>query len=216
MLEYARERIQARGLKPGRHVIFGDSREAALYAGKLLLSFLQAEGLKGSGKIRFGRVNPQDELILAHRSPYSLAEALQKMLEFSSNFMANQIFVALGAALHGPPGTMGKGTRVVAEYARGELELKNLEIVEGSGISRRNRISASEMAVILKHFQPYRRLLNKQANVYFKTGTLQGIRAMAGYLEPKTNAPHAFVIFLNRSDVTPERLVQCLERTLLH
>ena len=128
--------------------------------------------------------------------------------------MANQIFVSLGAQIYGPPGTLAKGVRVVSDYAKNELQLVGLEIAEGSGISRKNRISALHMLTILRHFSPYRHLLNRKHNVLYKTGTLSGVRARAGYMEEQPNRPYYFVIFLNRSGSDMDTLMACLSQAI--
>jgi len=101
-------------------------------------------------------------LIYTYESIFTLETVVQKMLKSSSNFMANQILIALGASVCGPPGTLAKGVSAVTDYAKNELLLQNLQIVEGSGISRQNRISALEMLTILKKFRPYKHLLKRK------------------------------------------------------
>jgi D-alanyl-D-alanine carboxypeptidase/D-alanyl-D-alanine-endopeptidase (penicillin-binding protein 4) len=147
---------------------------------------------------------------------FTLAEAIKKMMASSNNFMANQIFVALGARAYGPPGTLEKGVEAVSSYAVKELGLEGAEIVEGSGISRKNRLSPLHMITVLKHFTPYRRLLRKNGKVRYKTGSLRGIRALAGYVgSPKEEGPDRFVIFLKRSNIRFSSLIRCVERSVL-
>ena len=173
MIPFAGDRIRSLGLKRGRHTFLYNSRDAALYAGELLLHFLRKKGVKNQGNIRIGPVRPDDRLIYTCESIFTLESVVQKMLASSSNFMANQIFIALGASVYGPPGTLAKGVRAVTDYANNELLIENISIVEGSGISRQNHISALEMLTILKEFRPYRHLLKKNDNVLYKTGSLK-------------------------------------------
>jgi D-alanyl-D-alanine carboxypeptidase/D-alanyl-D-alanine-endopeptidase (penicillin-binding protein 4) len=208
LIPYARKKIRSLGLKKGRYNFTHDQDEAARYAGELLLHFLKQEGVNSSGKIRRGVVKPEDKLVFTYRSGFTLEAALEKMLEFSNNFMANQILIALGAHVYGPPGTLTKGVRVIHDYAGGELDLKDIKVVEGSGISRKNRVSALDMLAILKRFEPYRHLLKRKGNVLFKTGSLTGIRTRAGYVEKNGRGPYSFVIFLNRSGPDMDELME--------
>lgn len=213
LISYARKKIRSQGLKKGRYTFSHDPKDAARYAGELFLHFLRQKGIQANGKIRLDAVGPGDKLILSYRSMFTLEHVLKKMLEFSSNFMANQITIALGARVYGPPGTLSKGVRVVNDYAKKELNLRDITVVEGSGISRKNRLSALDMLTVLKQFRPYRHILMKKDNIIFKTGSLKGIRTQAGYIEG-AEGPYFFVIFLNREDLKIESLVDCIRRVI--
>jgi len=211
LIPYARKKIRSLGLKKGRYTFTRDQDEAARYAGELLLHFLKQKGVNSLGKIGPAVVNPDDKLIFTYRSGFTLEGVLKKMLEFSNNFMANQIFIALGAHVYGPPGTLEKGVRAIYDYTEKELDLKDIKVVEGSGISRKNRVSALDMLAILKRFKPYRHLLKRKDNVLFKTGSLKGIRTRAGYVEKNGRGPYLFVIFLNRSGPDMDRLMESVK-----
>jgi D-alanyl-D-alanine carboxypeptidase/D-alanyl-D-alanine-endopeptidase (penicillin-binding protein 4) len=158
---------------------------------------------------------PEDRLIHTYRSIFTLEEAIKKMMGASNNFMANQIFIALGARAYGPPGTLAKGVKAVSHYAANELDLEGARIVEGSGISRKNRLSPLHMMTVLKHFRPYRRLLRKNGKVRYKTGSLRGIRTLAGYVErPAEKGPGSFVIFLKRDNIGFSSLIRCMGRSV--
>lgn len=214
LIPYARKKIRSLGLKKGRYTFTHDRSESARYAGELLSYFLRQEGVAAHGKIRPDTVKPEDKLILTYRSRFTLEAGLKKMLEFSNNFMANQILIALGAHVYGPPGTLTKGVRAIYDYAGEELDLKDIKVVEGSGISRKNRASALDMLAILKRFKPYRHLLKRKDNVLFKTGSLKGIRTRAGYVEENGRGPYSFVIFLNRSGPDMDKLMEDIRRAL--
>jgi len=216
MIPFARDRIRSLGLKRGRYTFIDNSRDAALYTGELLLHFPRKRGVKSQGNIRFGPVRPDDMLIYTYESIFTLESVVQKMLASSSNFMANQIFIALGASVCGPPGTLAKGVRAVTEYAKNELLLQNIKIVEGSGISRQNRISALEMLTILKEFRSYRHLLRRKDNVLYKTGSLKGIRTKVGYIGGYPQRPYYFVVFFNRRNSNMDAAINCVKKAIAH
>jgi D-alanyl-D-alanine carboxypeptidase/D-alanyl-D-alanine-endopeptidase (penicillin-binding protein 4) len=139
---------------------------------------------------------------------------VEKMLHSSSNFMANQIFVALGASVYGPPGTLTKGVRATQAYVKKELGLKHIKIVEGSGLSRKNHLSAYDMVAILEKFKPYKDLLKRQDHVRYKTGSLNGIRARAGYIESQRLGSCYFAIFFNRKGSNIKSMVRCLKKAI--
>ncbi len=216
MIPFARDRIRSLGLNRGRYTFIDNSRDAALYTGELLLHFLRKRGVKSQDNIRFGPVRPDDTLIYTYESIFTLESVVQKMLASSSNFMANQIFIALGASVCGPPGTLAKGVRAVTEYAKNELLLQNIKIVEGSGISRQNRISALEMLTILKEFRSYRHLLRRKDNVLYKTGSLKGIRTKVGYIGGYPQGPYYFVVFFNRRNSNMDAAINCVKKAIAH
>lgn len=210
LLPFVRQRVRSLGLHRGRYTICRDHGEASAYAGGLLLYFLKEEGVRSSGRSRRGAVRPEDELAYVYRSRFDLGEVLSKMLESSNNLIANQVLVTLGAEIYGAPGTLAKGVAALDEFAKKELGLKGVEIAEGSGLSRKNRISAEDMLTVLKHFEPYRRLLKTDGRLYYKTGTLSGIKNRVGYVEENPGEIYYFIIFLNGSAPDCLALMNCL------
>jgi serine-type D-Ala-D-Ala carboxypeptidase/endopeptidase (penicillin-binding protein 4) len=214
LVPFACDRIAALGLAPGRHTFLEDSRGAAHYAGELLLHFLRQDGVTCNGSIRLGTVGPDDRLIYVHESDFPLETVVRKMMRSSSNFMANQILLSLGASAFGPPADLTKGTDAVSDYAEKRLGLRRLKMVEGSGLSRENRLSALDMLAVLKRFKPYRRLLREKGHVYYKTGTLKGISTRAGYINDGLGKFYYFVIFFNQHPYRMKAALNCVEKTV--
>jgi D-alanyl-D-alanine carboxypeptidase/D-alanyl-D-alanine-endopeptidase (penicillin-binding protein 4) len=214
MTPLALKKIQLLGLRKGRYTFSHHRHEAARHAGELLAYFLRKSGKAAQGKVRSGKVGPGDRLIYTYYSIFTLEEALKKMFEFSNNFMANQILIALGAHVHGPPGTLSKGIRVISDFSGEVLHLNDVEIAEGSGISRKNRLSALDMLAVLRRFEPYRALLVRDGCLLYKTGSLRGIRTRAGYIENTSGKPYYFVVFLNDSDADIDSILDCVKKSI--
>lgn len=214
MVPFMENQIRTLGLKSGRRTFTHNSKEAALYVGELLRHLLKERGVSTRGTIRFGAVLPADTLVFTYRSMFPLETVVEKMLHSSSNFMANQIFVALGASVYGPPGTLAKGIRATQAYIKKELGLKHIRIVEGSGLSRKNHLSAYDMLTILEKFKPYKDLLKKQGDVLYKTGSLSGISARAGYIESHPAGSYSFAVFFNRKGANTHAMVRCLKKEI--
>ncbi|OPX41296.1 MAG: hypothetical protein B1H13_02775 [Desulfobacteraceae bacterium 4484_190.3] len=143
---------------------------------------------------------------------FTLEDVIKEMFAFSNNFVANQLLLSMGAADYGSPATLRKGLGTLLHYARNNLGLKNLAIVEGSGISRKNRISPEDMLKVLQRFHPYRHLLPREGPFFYKTGTLKGIRTRAGYIEKKNGKKGYIVLFLKSDHPNADDLMRCLER----
>jgi D-alanyl-D-alanine carboxypeptidase/D-alanyl-D-alanine-endopeptidase (penicillin-binding protein 4) len=214
MTPLALKKIQLLGLSKGRYTFSHHGREAARHAGELLAHFLEKSGKVSHGEVRSGEVDPGDQLVYTYYSIFTLEQGLKKMFEFSNNFMANQILIALGAHVHGPPGTLSKGVRVISDFSGEVLHLNDVEIAEGSGISRKNRLSALDMLAVLRRFEPYRALLVRDGCVLYKTGSLRGIRTRAGYIENRSGKPYYFVVFINNSDADIDSILDCVKKSL--
>jgi D-alanyl-D-alanine carboxypeptidase/D-alanyl-D-alanine-endopeptidase (penicillin-binding protein 4) len=132
------------------------------------------------------------------------------MLEFSSNFTANQILIAAAARVYGPPGTLENAVRLAETYGRKDLGLTSLSIVEGSGIARDNRISAADLVKLLGGFEANRELLTHEDRVWFKTGTLSGVQSRAGYILSDNGGFYRFAILINTPGRRADGVLQAL------
>ncbi len=199
----------------GRIILSPKKNEITFYAGHLLLYFLKKEGIKSNGIIKIGRVQKEfDKLIYRYLSRFSLKQVVSKLLEYSNNFIANQLFIAAGAKVYGPPGTLNKGIRAATTYAKNNLKIDNINIVEGSGISRKNRISAKSLYKILKVFEPHHSLMRRVDKAFYKTGTLKDINTRIGYVENAKGELYCFVVLLNTPGKSTKPIMDILLRNL--
>ncbi len=216
LLPFALKKIRESSLDKGRIVLSHKKNESTLYAGYLFQHFLNKEGIKSSGKVASGKVRKEnDKLIYRYISKYSLEQLIKKLLEHSNNFIANQILIAAGANVYGPPGTLDKGVLAVLNYAKNVLEIDDICFVEGSGISRKNRISAKEMLKIIEKFEPYHILMRRMDRKFYKTGTLDGISTMAGYIENEKGKLYRFVILINSPGKSTKTIMNKLASFIL-
>jgi serine-type D-Ala-D-Ala carboxypeptidase/endopeptidase (penicillin-binding protein 4) len=209
------DRVCESGLPKGRIVLSAENNEITLYTGYLFRHFLEREGVSCTGKVRMGRVTGEDRLIHRYTSVFSLNQVISKLLEFSNNFVANQLFIAAGAAAYGPPGNLEKGVRAAEVYMREHLEGEDIQLVEGSGISRKNRISARSMLKVLKKFEPHHHLMTHQNGQYYKTGSLSDVKARAGYMAGATGKLYPFVVLVNTPGKTADRIIAGIRRVLI-
>ncbi len=142
------ERIRAQGLRNGRIVFAQNNRDNTRYAGHLFAHFLREAGVPISGSVRLDTTPADARKIHIHRSSHDLPAVIKALMTYSNNFIANQIVLVLGAENAGLPATLEKGLKVIRHYVRNDLGLEGVEMVEGSGISRQNRIAAQHMGRI--------------------------------------------------------------------
>jgi D-alanyl-D-alanine carboxypeptidase/D-alanyl-D-alanine-endopeptidase (penicillin-binding protein 4) len=214
LLPFARTLLQQRPPANGRLVLTHDGGQAAVYAGHLLAHFLAEAGRPVAGTVRRGTVPPDVRPVLVFASPFPLTEVIARMLEHSNNFIANQLLIAAGAKAHGLPGSLAKGVRLAAAHARRHLGWTNFRLVEGSGISRQNRVSAADLDRLLAAFAPHRHLLREEGRTRYKTGTLNGIQTRAGYIQGGNGTMYRFVILVNTPGRRADPVLAALRQRL--
>ena len=88
-----------------------------------------------------------------------------------------------------------------------------LLMLEGSGLSREQRSSASGMIHILEVFSPIADLLPEVNGALRKSGTLTGVYNFAGYLTGPDGL-YPFVIMTNQTDNNRAEILQLLQAQL--
>jgi len=184
----------------------------AQYGGELFRALLAQGGIPVAAQGGIRTVPPEGAaLVHTHHSAQVLTEISRSTLHYSSNFMANLIFLACGAKQFGYPATWQKaGQAVHRELARqlGNAAAESIVQVEGAGLSRDNRVTVRAMLQLLTRFRPQIELLNKERGVAVKTGTLTGVYNLAGYLPDG----QAFVILLNQPTNNRAAVLERLKR----
>jgi D-alanyl-D-alanine carboxypeptidase/D-alanyl-D-alanine-endopeptidase (penicillin-binding protein 4) len=153
----------------------------------------------------------------------SVAEVVRDMNKFSNNVMARQVFLTLSAETMKLPGRYDRSARTVRSWlgARG-LELPELVIENGSGLSRADRISAGGLGRLLlaayhSSVMPefiasmplvaYDGTLRKRmqfesvaGHAHIKTGSLSDVRSIAGYVLDRNGRRHAVAFIVNHDN----------------
>jgi serine-type D-Ala-D-Ala carboxypeptidase/endopeptidase (penicillin-binding protein 4) len=184
-----------------------------LYSGQLFQTLLEQQGVSVTGKIRQGRVPKDTPQILNYYSEETISDLVQACLLSSNNFMANQLYLAVGVAQYGFPATWEKSQTAIADFIRNVLKLADTQVtmVEGSGLSKKNRISPEAMLVVLEQFRPYANLIPIKYGVQMKSGTLRksGVFCYAGFINRGKTA-NPFVILLNQKKNGRDKILKLL------
>jgi len=170
-----------------------------------------------AGQVRPGSLPPAAHLLTQHESA-PLADAVRDINKFSNNVMARQVFLTLGN--DSAPATAERARQRIGDWltARG-LRFAELEIENGSGLSRQERISAHSLnRLLLDAWQSpvmpefisslpivgidgtmKKRLNGSPATgrAHIKTGTLDGVKTAAGYALDAQGRRHAVTFFIN-------------------
>ncbi len=165
-----------------------------------------------------GQVPATATLIAYHDSP-PLLEIINDINKQSNNVMARQLFLTLGVKLNGAP-AYGPSTAkaLKAWLSKQGLDMPELEIDNGAGLSRTSRISAFHMAQLLQRADNSpliaslpivgvdgtmkHRLIDTPAagNAWIKTGALKDVRAIAGYAGDTLGQRYIIVAMINHDN----------------
>lgn len=172
------------------------------YVGALFAMLWRELGGSFTGQVRDGVV-PESARPMANARSSSLSEIVRDVNKYSNNVMARQLFLSLG--LGGQAASTATATTAVKQW----LALKGLAVPElvlenGSGLSRIERISARNLGAVLLNawaspVMPElmaslpvaavdgtmrRRLKSAEiaGQAHIKTGSLSGVRSIAGYV----------------------------------
>ena len=171
-----------------------------------------------TGGMRIG-ATPADARTLLDFDSLTLAEIVRLTNKYSNNLMARDLLLTLGEQRFGAPATIAKGIEAIDAWgqARG-LALADTVLDNGSGLSRTARISASTMTAVLRAAYHSRyapeflvslplagidgtlrtRMQEAPAGaVRMKTGTLDGVSAVAGYVTTTRGHTYVLVSFVN-------------------
>ena len=154
----------------------------------------------------------------------SLSEIIARLNKHSNNVMARHLLFTLAAEVNGAPGSEASGKQVLAKWlADNGLESDDIVIDNGAGLSRNTRITAKHMSALLEFAwrQPYmpeylaslslsgldgtleeRFEDNGLAGIaHLKTGSLDHVDAIAGYLQSRSGRRFAIVVLQNYRDI---------------
>ena len=186
-------------------------------AGGLFRALWKELGGTLGGQVRGGGVPAGARLAATHESP-PLADAVRDINKFSNNVMARQVYLTLGN--DGAPASAERARRRIGDWlnARG-LRFAELEIENGSGLSRRERISAdslnrllldawknpvmpefvASMPIVGIDGTMKKRLNGSEATgrAHIKTGTLDGVKTAAGYALDAQGRRYAVTFLIN-------------------
>lgn len=179
------------------------------YTVELFRALQEKKNIPGHGPAAVKKVPVDARLLYTHRNTRDLEDVIVGILKYSNNFAANLVFLQCGVQKYGPPATWAKAAKAVNETLTGLLGQEiaaRIRIVEGSGLSRQNSITAEAMIRVLQEFNGYAHLLQKKKGRRVKSGSLDGVYNYAGYLAGED----PFVILLNQAANTRDEILDRL------
>ncbi len=195
-------------------------REAAilLYAAQLFAAQLTTCGIEVGKNIDAKKVPVGLPPALIYQSEKNLTEMVRLLLLHSNNFIANQIFLYLGARKSNTTlSTWITARQYTALFFKKTVPLPTSELtmVEGSGLSVDNTITCRAFITALNAFRPWAELLPKKNKILLKSGTMphSGVFSYAGYfISKKTQKLTPYAILLNQKKNTRNELLNELAK----
>ena len=188
------------------------------YAYGTFVSLWRELGGEFDGQFKTGPA-PQDARPYLSFDSLSLAEIVRLTNKFSSNLMARHLLLTLGLERFGAPATQKKGAQAISDWStlRG-ISLQDVDIDNGSGLSRATHVTVAAMAAVLNSAYHSRyapeflgslplagidgtlrsRLQDTPAGaVRLKTGHLNGVSGIAGFVTAKSGKSFIVVSLIN-------------------
>ena len=153
-----------------------------------------------------------------------LVEIIRPLNKWSNNVMARLLVYALASEKYSPPLSREQGIEVMLEYLRAQkIDTTGIVIDNGSGLSRTSRLTADFMTALLHHAHQHplmpeyvsslslngidgttrRRFRGKQemGRMHLKTGRLDGVAAIAGYVLAQSGKTYSVTMLGNYSNI---------------
>jgi D-alanyl-D-alanine carboxypeptidase/D-alanyl-D-alanine-endopeptidase (penicillin-binding protein 4) len=188
------------------------------YAFGTFMSLWREMGGELQGTLRVGAA-PTDARAFASFDSLTLGEIIRLTNKYSSNLMARHLLLTMGESRFGLPATLEKGAAAIAEWGQERgIALQDINIDNGSGLSRSTHISVLQMATILSaayhsRYAPEfiaslplagvdgtlrsRMKSSPAGSVRLKTGHLDGVSAVAGYVTTAAGKTLVLVSLVN-------------------
>jgi serine-type D-Ala-D-Ala carboxypeptidase/endopeptidase (penicillin-binding protein 4) len=189
------------------------------YVRAMFETYFRAAGGRFAGGVKERRAPPHGSPFAVLESP-PLSDIVRDVNKLSNNVMARQIFLTLATVSGAPPATPARASEAIRRWlAARKLAMPGLVLENGSGLSRNERTTAgglnrlliaanssrvrddftSSLAVAAVDGTVERRFRNGAVagQALLKTGSLEGVRALAGYVLDPTGRRFTVVAIVN-------------------
>lgn len=185
-------------------------RNPALYAGDVFQTLARAHGLALPTPKQTDRL-PSGEMVAQYQSD-PLSALLKAMLKYSNNLMAEMIGMTASVQRGERPGSLSDSGAVMSRWAAATLGMQSSRMVDHSGLGDKSRLTATDLlrALVVANRTGTLRPLLKQIylqdakgrpikshpiKVVAKTGTLNFVSGLGGFVTAEDGREMAFAIF---------------------
>lgn len=162
----------------------------------------------------------------------SIIDIVNKTNLYSVNLFAEGLLNLVGYKFYGF-GSTKSGISAVYKLIKNDVNISGLSLKDGSGLSRKNAVSASHFCQLLKGiygthmYEDFKGSLSvagvkgtlknvcrkqKGANrIFAKSGTLSNVKAYSGYVETQSGKNLAFAVIANNFNCSKSQIVKKME-----
>lgn len=200
-------------------LIYRNILRPAIWTGWNTLSFLKQRGIHVTGNVKKGEI-PNKAIVLAEWKSKPLTDHVKLMMKYSNNFMVEMLVKNMVVELMGKIGNLKDGLQIIKKHLK-HLGIKPQEytMIQASGLSRKNKITPYHLLKVLKYWinhplQPefesalpiagedgtlkkYFKKSELKGYIHAKTGSINGVTGLAGYLATKKEGKKMFVFLFN-------------------
>lgn len=190
----------------------------AIWTGWNTLEFLKQRGIHITGKIKKG-TTPNSAAALAKWNSRPLTEYITSMMKYSNNFMVEMLVKNMVVELAGKTGNLKDGLNIIRKHIQQlGIPADQYQLIQASGLSQKNKATPQHILTVLKYWlhhplQPEFEsafplagedgTLKKyfksplKGRIHAKTGSVNGVTGLAGYLITKKGEKKMFVFLFN-------------------
>ena len=205
-------------------------QDSAVYTRDLFTHLWRQQGGSFNGDVIEGSAPPALTPVKVYQSP-PLSDVIRGINKFSNNIAARQLYLTLGTeanVINNTPATLAKSDSAVRRWLNSKrLNFPELIIENGSGLSRKEQISARHMGqLLLTAFNSAvmpeflsslpiaavdGTLKNRftdtatKGQAHMKTGALTNVRALAGYVLDRKGRRIVVIFFVNHEKAAQSR-----------
>ena len=201
------------------------------FAQRTILGMWQTIGGKMTGQVRWGKLpaHLQAKGATFEATSATLGELVRDINKYSNNVMAQQVYLTLGRLLDkptAPTGTFNAAHNVLQRWWLERISPEGMPLLEnGSGLSRQERISAQALGNMLQvaYRSPQmpelmaslpitgidgtmrRSKAQSKGIAHLKTGSLNNVVAVAGYVLAQSGQRYVLVALMNHPNANAAR-----------
>lgn len=188
------------------------ARRAAIQA----LNFLKQNGIDVTGQIKSGKA-PENAVQLAKSESVVIDEVIKMMMKFSNNLISEMLVKYMDHQENKRPGTLEGGLEIVRKVLS-KYSQKPFFVVNPSGLTTDNKFSTDflvELLIAMKNHPEHdaefmtsfprsgidgtikKRMTKAKGKIRAKTGLLNGVVGLAGYIHSDKGNTYAFTFIYN-------------------
>jgi D-alanyl-D-alanine carboxypeptidase/D-alanyl-D-alanine-endopeptidase (penicillin-binding protein 4) len=234
---YARKMVFA-NVFDGKNFLTTTLPEAPSYLANLLKNSLNKSKLPISGKVINNKTQEKSDkrqVLYTYESP-SLEEIIHYTNQHSDNGLAEAIMRMVGFQKYGDQSVDSGKEVVISHLTNIGFDLRGFNYIDGSGLSHSNTVTPIAQVKFLasrmkeNYFKDYfeslpiagqsgtlkRMFTNSDANgqIFAKTGTLNKVKALAGYIKTKSGKTLTFSLLVNNYAGSVAQVKQKMEALL--